>query len=768
MNTKTKGKVKGKAIIGIAMAAIMFASVFLALVPMGTARDADDGTIVTGDTLFAGESGLAFNNASFLGTIVRLEGQDNGAEGEIITIADAYNFYIPTDAVEGVYNVMNDTPAIAGEVTIKKPSITGNVYLAGTVDSIVGESIPVGQPIKIRASPNFGGFIMDAGTNNSGNIKIKLIDPDGMETVNKTAAYGARIHWEDIDTTGWDTGEWTVKITSDKDTCNEVDVSSPEYKFTIRSEELEITARKDEVGKGDDIVLTISGNPNRDYYFAIENIVEGEEPMIQATTGVTRNTTSPYDNTVAWVLMNSAGTRDIKINTTKADERTYTMHVFDTFGIPGAEPNATNWYELPDDVKNEVDDDDVKVKVTEAAVTFDMPASVVIGEDVTIKGTISAGDKVDIVIEDANVVFDDVSVDGNNEFDEDWETAGLTKGSYTIDVYIDCEVDTENPEDYEDIDEDGSTSIRLVVGGLDAEQLRNVIAEDDDYTIEGTATGVDDVDIILIGPDGYPPGETSVGVEHGLDILSTSVTDNEFSEDIEMGGPGFDTGMWIALVLAPGRDGEYATRDNAEAGGLKLDSFPDLDGKNQEQILAIIKDNTVEVAGSDDLFVERTFRVESGYVRLETIAPVAVGEPLVISGTTNREPDTRITISTFAGPMDLPTAFADVEWPTKNGGVFNATINTTDAVVGTYTIEADDGDGNTDTKTVDILTVVPTPTPTEVTPTPTVTATPTAPPTATPTPTPTETPTPTPPGFEAVFAIGGLLAVAYLVLRRRK
>jgi len=36
-----------------------------------------------------------------------------------------------------------------------------------------------------------------------------------------------------------------------------------------------------------------------------------------------------------------------------------------------------------------------------------------------------------------------------------------------------------------------------------------------------------------------------------------------------------------------------------------------------------------------------------------------------------------------------------------------------------------------------------------------------------PLPTPQPTPTPKPPGFEAVFAIAGLLAVAYLVLRRK-
>lgn len=36
------------------------------------------------------------------------------------------------------------------------------------------------------------------------------------------------------------------------------------------------------------------------------------------------------------------------------------------------------------------------------------------------------------------------------------------------------------------------------------------------------------------------------------------------------------------------------------------------------------------------------------------------------------------------------------------------------------------------------------------------------------TPTPTPTPKPWIPGFEAVFAIAGLLAVAYLVVRRKK
>ena len=65
------------------------------------------------------------------------------------------------------------------------------------------------------------------------------------------------------------------------------------------------------------------------------------------------------------------------------------------------------------------------------------------------------------------------------------------------------------------------------------------------------------------------------------------------------------------------------------------------------------------------------------------------------------------------------------------------------------------------------LTSTPMLTPTSaLTPTPTISPMPS--PSPTPGPTLTPTPTPEPPGFEAVFAIAGLLAVAYLVLRRKR
>ena len=722
-----KAKGEGKAIVGIAMAVIMLASVLAVMVPMSEARTTAT-EIDAGDTVYIGEQGLALdlNGDGIYGDVGVLEGvPDTATEGTALSVPTSW--IVPAVTEGKYYYDANGNGALdAGEfyIYVDTPVITGDVILnTATQDSIVGKSVPTSAEIVFKVEMNFGEKIPGS------QFKIVVTDPDGVvldaidgqDLTNLDATLGTTIFVGDwtvggtttappypdaLDLDWMDTGTYKVTIKTDKTDCNMLDISSAEMEFTIRNEELLIEAVKDEVGRGEDIILKVTGNPMAYYYLIVTNVDVTAPPAIKATGDVKALDTvgdayplTATPNLAAWIKTGSDGIADIKVATTGADERTYTIKVYDTTAVtpppmPTFAPDA-----VVDAGTPEADEDKVDVKVVKPGVTFDMPASVVVGEEVTIRGTVSAGDRVDILIDDGDTVyFDDEPVDENNEFEVKWDTAGLTPGSYTIDVYIDCPYDTYAEIETAGIDEDGITTIRLVAPELTAEQPRNVIAEGDDYEIKGTATGTDDVDYILIGPNGWKSGLP--WLLNGIWVSSTSVSDNEFSEEETM-VVGLDTGMWKALVLAPGRDGMYATGD--VAGGLTTGSFVGLvAGKNQDQIVAIIKDQTSEAVGSDDLLVEFSFWVETARVELDSIASVAVGEPLVVTGTTNREPETTITISTFAGPMDLPAVIAEVEWPTKDGGVFNATIDTTDAVSGTYTLEADDGDGHTDTATVEI------------------------------------------------------------------
>ena len=789
MDTRTE---RGKAIVGLAMAAVMVVAL-MAMVPMSAGTRTNTGAITQGDVVYLGEHDL---NVSVVlgadsGTFYGIA--DSTADGGLLTVADAKSWNVPATAKLGPYNKTSREGTIA-DIIVDEPEITAKVFIEGTTDSIVGKSIPVGTNLTIRVEPNFGG-IMKRNNGDDSQVKIKLDEPGGGEyeysqLINATAqeidvgptAAENDVVWDKLDTSDWKTGTWKVKIVSDKATCNEVDVSSSEYEFTVRSKELSIEAEKEEVGKGEDMVLTVKGNPKSWYYFGVTDVGSDSTkwPKIKETDDVKALSLCKL---YAWIKTGSDGVADVKIDTKHADDRTYTIKVYEDPQNSSGVLQPTSDFDWDSNIIKSKDDAEVDVEVTEAEVTFDMPTKAVIGETVTIKGTISAGDMVDILIDDeyTDAVDDDgdnIDVDENNEFEADWDTDGYMPGSYTIKVYIDKNGTKDVKPDVDD--EDGSITIRLIKQGLTAEQPRNVVAEGDDYELTGTATGPDKVDYVLIGPKGSRTGDVS-DIKGGLLIDSISVKDNEFSEDDITMEEGLDTGQWIALVLIPGDDGYYGNHPEIKAGNLKelFDGDPGdltLKGKDQQAIVDIIERYTVGEAGSGDLLVPLSFKVESGYVDLNPVATVRVGEPLNISGTTNREPGTSITISTFSGPMDLPAAIVEVEWPTADEGVFNATIDTTDAVPGTYTLEADDGDGNTDTVTVEIVAAAPTPTPTEVTPTPTATATPTAtiPPTTTPTATPTATATPTPtssptpPGFEAVFAIAGLLAIAYLVLRRRK
>jgi hypothetical protein len=90
-------------------------------------------------------------------------------------------------------------------------------------------------------------------------------------------------------------------------------------------------------------------------------------------------------------------------------------------------------------------------------------------------------------------------------------------------------------------------------------------------------------------------------------------------------------------------------------------------------------------------------KVETAYVKLDPIATVSIGEPLVVTGKSNRQEGLVIFV-TCKGPVELPPDLVRIE-----NGAFWCIFDTTGATTGKYIVEADDCEGHTDTATVEIL-----------------------------------------------------------------
>lgn len=491
------------------------------------------------------------------------------------------------------------------------------------------------------------------------------------------------------------THELWVETVEDK--ARGLDIESARYTITLRKPEIEIESEMELPPVGEEVMFTVRAPPYTLFNFSTSypadvvmtakednplNLSEGEEVRIDEVGGIF-NATTDYEGLCEFIVYFT-------------EERIYTFRVW--YGAP------TYWEaDYDDSIDVEVGDITMAVEVPDTSVA-------VVGEDVTIGGVSPLGHDVDIYM-DGWLEFDDEPlIDG--EFEVILDTCGMVVGSHDIHVYVECWYSRGNEDDLpEGIEEDGSKELRLVSPELIAEQRRNVVAVGDDYTVEGMATGVDEVDVVLIGPHGF--ADVPLGVENGLEFLSTSVTEgNAFNEDICI-PEDTDFGEYKVGVFAPGTDGMYGTTWYGE--GELIDAIlegygievENLVGQNQTQLLDRITDATIDKEGSDDLAEILNFTVEPPYVRFADIEDVPVGEFLKVNGVTNREPETTITInSTIEYLTPHPCIPTKVKWPTPNYGVFNVTINTTDAVAGNYTLRADDGEGNADTATVEILAAI--------------------------------------------------------------
>ena len=800
-----KGEMEGKwKIAGAAIAVILVISVLAAIVPMVSATDVtsnyvgknekgyvvNPGVVIIDvspgatDTVRIGQEILFINDTiaggstegDYTGCEVKIEGYpDTATEGISYSSETVRNMNVgggPATDIDsgyrvGIYYDTKDWPSDKTgtcKVTFKNRNtgieVSQNITIVpkGTLslDLKVGttsvSSIAVGSKFKIdTGSPPLGP---------NDEVNIIIIKPDNTQLKATATQNFTKINTSEmlkyatdagaVNTTGWDLGTYKIKIKSRAEHARGLEIESVEKELRIIKGTIDISAEKTSVAEEEIVRLTVTGVANR--HIKVE--AYPSSPHVIFPVGIDDNPNAvETDHFTHTIDEDSTRTYAVKFN----DTGSYTIKVTDL------DAGLT---------------DTVDISVTEKAVTFDVPSTVTIGRKFTIKGSVNTGEKVDIAVEDyVYPELNDIVVDENNEFSVDIDTSTTAITPFTVPGSVRLRAFINREKGVGEIDstetDDGSVAILMVRGGLEAKLSSKTIAQGDSFTISGTAPGSKALNILIIAPKGQA-GSRIDGTGTGIYDTTTSVseTDDTFSKKINV-EENVDTGSYLIVVLSPGSDGQY----NGLAAGTGVNNFMTnlsatytLSGKTQEEILDMIQDATVNAAGSDDLIWIEYIKVEAPYVRLSPIESVPVGEPLVVNGTSNREEGFSIVV-TVKGPVELPP-----QTVTLTNGTFSATFDTSNAVPGTYTVKADDLDGHTDITTVEILAAVPSPTPSPSptvlpSPTPTPTPTPTPSPTASPTPTPTPSPTPTPtptPGFEAIFAVAGLLAVTYFVLRRKK
>ncbi|MGB3459903.1 MAG: PGF-CTERM sorting domain-containing protein [Halobacteriota archaeon] len=752
---------KGKEIIGIAMAAIMVVSVLAVAMPMvGAESKTDNFNHIVKQT--AAQKVLIGQNLQF-------EGFDGTVTISRLVSGDVENVY-QTDANNRIYNVNWPT---SGAYYV---NYDGNVIPA-TSEAQLSVEEP-NMPLKLKVGTKEVSSIalktkltIDTGGMNlfpEDQVDLVVIGPDGQmkyDDVNDqkftditVAQLNDKYGDNNLETTGWTIGAYTFKVTTDDVNACGLKVESVVRPLAILKGEIAIEADTTSTVELDTVKLIVTGVANDEINVAASPL--SDDVTFKAGIDDTpMGATDQFDDTI-----DADGTRKYAVEFTDTGSYTLKVTVTGPADIGGiANPRVG-------------DSDTVDITVLEKEVAFDLPSTVVIGDKVTIIGTATSGTYVSVYVDDVlyKKLENMVLVDG--EFSQEVTTtdAGMNvPGSVRLKAWINCL--TVAGEARPTRSPDGEDAILLTTPSLTAELSADAVALEDDFTAFGTAQGATEVTILSVPPKGGGGKSLLDKGATGLSLrkASVSTTDYMYSKKMTVQEDA-TTGYYDEYVLTPGMDGYWGMTGEKDINvafekkyGINDLSGPSIATKTQTEIQDILED-MIYAPGSDDLMVKLRLKAETPYVWLHPVADVNAPAPLEVGGTSNRKDGYTIVITCIGVTAELAPQTVQVENTT-----FRATFDTTGAVTGEYTVKADDGDGHvaeegtfiTGTgvqkieediekavekieEVVEKITATPVPTPT-------------------PTPAPTPEPTPEPPGFEAIFAIAGLLAVAYLVHRRK-
>jgi PGF-CTERM protein len=527
-------------------------------------------------------------------------------------------------------------------------------------------------------------------------VDLIIMGPDGQikyDTVNEqkftditVADLGTNYGSDNLETAGWTIGAYVFKVKTDEENACGLEAESDTKGLVIIKGAVSIEAATTAAVELDVVKLVVSGVSNDPI------TVTGDSKNVIFKTGVDDTPLLsyteqgyPYFNT----YIDDDGIRRYAVEFD--DTGSYTIRVTVTEG----------------DRKD--DYDTVDITVSEKEVVFDLPSTVVIGDTIHIRGTATSGTYVSVYVDDVLYRKLDNTVIQHGEFDEEVKTTDIgmnVPGSVRLKAWIDCRalcgdclVSTgeDATANMPTKSADGEEAILLTTPTLKAELSQDVVATEDDFKVFGTAQGSTQVTILSVPPKGGG-GRSLSGTGRGLsqDAASVSTTDYTYTKKITVQKDA-DTGYYDEYVLSSGMDGYWGMtgESSLEAAFEKKYGITDLSGpsiatKTQAELQDILED-MIYAAGADDLMVKLKLKVETPFVTVHPIPDVTAPAPLVVGGISNRKDGYAIVITCKGDITELPPETAMLE-----NGTFRVTLDTRDAVTGTYIVKADDGDGNVD------------------------------------------------------------------------
>ena len=658
-----------KGIISASMVVFVFAVLISLAVLSGVANAGVSpdvgrciGDCANGTSAIIGETNLHFVNASGVsipkGTI-----EATWEGGPIIPFEGRFDSRYAQQyegLVAGGYRVRSEDGALTTNITFSSPTLTINKII---VRGREYTKVVKGENITFVISTNL--WIINSSTN----ISFKLVNPRGVPILIENVPLVNGTNRTTINTAQLDTGEYKISIKSDPATNNGLDTEGASKTFSVEKRSITIEADVEKQAVNKDVIFTISttyGFTN----FSL-NVTRGAEANVEFAEFVYEQGAIKRKSLGHHI----AGRTD--------EDGNYKAIAY--FTEPGIyEISATD---TDADIESA---ETVEIEEFRATVSVDK-TKYYVGEPVIINGSANSGDNITVKVDD-EVIKTDAEVEG---FNCTWRTAGYQPGSYEIGIWV---LPHSNPDSDPP---DASVTVLLMQGGLSATLNKKVVALGDEFEIKGDAPGGGRVDILTISPKGGSGhGLSSVNTVSRAPGLTHSVcspdSDGGFKDKIRVDDDA-DTGTYLIAVLSYGRDGVWGTSGSNNLTAVLSDYPGSLAIKTQEQIIAILKDRTINAPGSDDLLCINAIKVENPEVRLDDIEDVLLGDNIVVSGYTNRAEGSTIVI-TVEGPVELKPKLAFVE----KDGTFNVSFSTVSARPGEYTVTASDGEGYYDTKPVKV------------------------------------------------------------------